>query len=287
MEKKTATLIEHQQALYELLIELDRVCKKLHIKYSLFAGTMLGAVRHNGFIPWDDDADILMSRKEYEKFMKEADGILDSEKFYLQREFSEHFPMFFSKLRLNGTACLEKYHPKDVKSHQGVYIDIFPCDDAANTNVGRKIQFLCSKVVIAKSLYARGYETDSALKKLFMYGCRLLPLAPFLRCVKKESPTSDYVHTFLGSASAYEKNIYPRKWFDNSVELTFEKHKFMVADHYKDILKKIYGDYMKLPPEDERKPIEHAILVDLHHSYEEYENFRDDMEFDVYTKSIR
>ena len=97
MEKKTATLIEHQQALYELLIELDRVCKKLHINYSLFAGTMLGAVRHNGFIPWDDDADILMSRKEYEKFMKEADGILDSEKFYLQREFSEHFPMFFSQ----------------------------------------------------------------------------------------------------------------------------------------------------------------------------------------------
>lgn len=287
MEKKTATLIEHQQALYELLIELDRVCKKLDIKYSLFAGTMLGAVRHNGFIPWDDDADIVMCRKDYEKFMREADEMLNSQRFYLQKEFSEHFPMFFSKLRLNGTACLEKYHPKDVKSHQGVYIDIFPCDNAAKTEIGRKIQFLCSKVVIAKSLYARGYETDSILKKIFMFGCRFLPRNPFLRCVKKGSSTSDYVHTFLGSASAYEKNIYPRKWFDNSVEITFEKHKFLVADHYDDILNRIYGDYMKLPPEEERKTKEHAILVDLHCSYEEYEYFRDGMEFDVYTKSIR
>ena len=133
MNKETLDVqshLAHQQALLTLLQEFDRVCKALDIPYLLFAGTMLGAVRHQGFIPWDDDLDIMMLRSDYDRFMAEAEQVLDKDTFYLQKEFSEHWPLFFSKLRLNGTTCLEKYHPKDPMTHQGIYMDISPATAA-------------------------------------------------------------------------------------------------------------------------------------------------------------
>lgn len=96
---------QHQSALLTLLTEFDRVCKVLEIPYVLFAGTLLGAVRHQGFIPWDDDLDVMMLRADYDRFLAEAPAVLDADRFYLQGEFSEHWPLFFSKLRLNGTTC--------------------------------------------------------------------------------------------------------------------------------------------------------------------------------------
>ena len=113
-ENGSVSLQDHQKALMVLLQEFDRVCRELEIPYILFAGSLLGAVRHQGFIPWDDDIDVMMLRKDYDRFMKEADRVLDQEKFFLQKEFSEHWPMFFSKLRMNNTACLEKYQPKNL-----------------------------------------------------------------------------------------------------------------------------------------------------------------------------
>ena len=197
---ETATLEEHQAALYALLLEFDRVARALETPYFLFAGTLLGAVRHQGFIPWDDDLDILMLREDYERFLREAPPLV-GEKFFLQGEFSEHFPMFFSKLRINGTTCLEKHYPKDKETHQGVYIDIFPCDNACKTGLGRAVQFCCSKVIIAKGLDARGYENDKGLKKPFMRLCRLLPMKPFRDVVQRRGKPTAWVHSFLGGAS--------------------------------------------------------------------------------------
>lgn len=289
-EKNTenATLEEHQKALYNLLEEFDRVCKILDISYFLFAGTLLGAIRHQGFIPWDDDLDILMMREDYEYFLKNANDYLNMEKFYLQKEFSEHWPMFFSKLRLNGTACLEKYHPKDIKTHQGIYIDIFPCDNAFDNRLCRKMQFYISKIVISKALAQRGYETDCFLKKVALKGCNLLPNPPFLRFTKLIGKSnSRYVHTFLAASSKYGKCIFPREWFDKTINIDFEGGKYPVPKDYDKILTRLYGNYMKLPSEEERKYKVHAILVDVNHSYKIYEHYRDNMKFTEFTRSIR
>ena len=94
-------LTAHQQALVSLLQEFDRVCRALHIPYVLFAGTLLGAVRHQGFIPWDDDLDVLMLRADYDRLLAEASTVLNTDDFYLQKEFSEHWPMFFSIPRIS------------------------------------------------------------------------------------------------------------------------------------------------------------------------------------------
>ena len=282
-----ATPQQHQRALLALLKEFDRVCRELDIPYILFAGTMLGAVRHEGFIPWDDDLDVLMFRQDYERLLKEADRVLNRDRFFLQKEFSDHWPMFFSKLRLNNTTCLEKYHPKDPQIHQGVYMDIFPCDNASRTELGRKFQFLCSKVVIAKSLDRRGYETNSKKKKLFMAFCRLLPGKQFHRWAIGGRVDSDVVHSFFAAASGYQKNVYPRQMLMGRQMARFADGEYPIVKEYDQLLTQLYGDWRTLPPEKDRVCKQHAILVDLEHSYECYTDYRDGMEFDVYTRSIR
>lgn len=282
-----ATLQEHQKALYCLLTEFDRVCKELNITYYLFAGTLLGAVRHKGFIPWDDDVDVLMRREDYNRFMEEAPRVLNQERFFLQKEFSEHFPMFFSKLRLNGTTCLEKFFPKDPAMHQGVYMDIFPCDNAYDSKLGRLWQFACSKIVIAKGLYAEGYDTDSLLKKVFIQICRVLPRGLFHKIVRGPRKTGAYVHCFFGGASKFSRSVFPTACFEKTMLIPFEDGAFSAPEQYDAILKVLYNDYWTVLPEEERKYKEHALLVDLTRSYEHYKNYRDGMKFTVHTRSIR
>lgn len=282
-----STLQEHQQALYELLCAFDEVCRKHDLHYMLFAGSALGAVRHQGFIPWDDDLDVVMLRPEYERFLKIAPSELD-DRFFVQKEFGQHWPMFFSKLRLNGTTCLERYIPRDMQTHQGVYMDIFPCDNLADGKWMRKLQFYASKIVIAKALARRGYLTDGLNKKLFMAVCKLFHGRFLWKFVKREKDgDSSCVHTFFAAASKYEKNIYPRAWFSETVELPFQNGTFPVSAHYHELLTAVYGEYMVLPPVEARGCKVHAELVDLNKPYTEYRDWYRTAQFKEYSRSIR
>lgn len=287
VNENRASLREHQEACLVILKEFDRVCKLLNIRYFLFAGTLLGSIRHKGFIPWDDDLDVLMLRSDYEKFLSNAETLIDKEVFYLQKEFSCHWPMFFSKLRLNNTTCLEKYHAKDPEEHHGIYIDIFPCDNAANSSFGRRLQFVSSKIIIAKSLYKRGYETKSIIKKAFMLLCRFIPQKPFLKIVKGLSSNSEYLHTFFAAASDFNKNVIKKSVFEDSIGADFEDSRFLIPKGYHELLTKMYGDYMLIPDENERAKKQHAVFVDTKNSYTKYRDLHINLKFDNYTKSIR
>lgn len=282
------SLKEHQQVMLQMLIEVDRICRKYDIKYSLFAGTMLGAIRHKGFIPWDDDLDIIMLRSEYNRFLSVAQNEIDNSRFFVQKEFSNHWPMFFSKIRKNGTCCIERYIPKDYDTHMGVYIDIFPCDNLSDFEVIRRMQFLASKFVIANSLGKRGYLTNSILKKLFIMGCRIISvkwLNAFVQMHEKRN--TKQVHSFFAAASKYKKNIYDRAWFSELTNCEFEGQQFLISSHYDEVLTILYGDYMIPTPPGERENKVHGEIVDLHNSYETYRGVQEHMVFKELTRSIR
>ena len=282
-----ATLEEHQHVMLIMLKELDGVCKQLNIPYTLFAGSLLGAVRHKGFIPWDDDLDVLMMREDYERFLAHAEELLDKDKYYLQREFSDHWPMPFSKLRMNNTTCIEKYHPKDKNVHQGIYIDIFPCDNAGPCSFARVLQFVASKVVIAKALDRRGYDTDSLIKTAFIKLCRLIPEKRLYCFSVSGNHDSKYVHTFYGASRSLKRCVYPRSIFEKRLLLEFEGCSFPCPAGYDKLLKILYGDYNKLPDENVRKSKVHAIMVDTKRAFDPNNDFRDGIVFRVKTRSIR
>ena len=278
----------HQALLLEMLKDFDAVCRKHGIRYQLFAGTALGAVRHHGFIPWDDDLDVILMRSEYDRFFAEAAVDFDADTYYVQQENSAHWPMQFSKLRRNHTACIEKYHPKDPLIHQGVYIDIFPCDNLSDRPLMRKLQFAASKIVIAKALYARGYETDSVLKKLFIQFCRLLPRRPLESlCMHRKADRTKMLHSFLAAGRKYKKNVLPRVWLEETVEMPFEDGRFPVSAYYDALLSRLYGDYQKLTPMEERKCKEHVAILDLENSYHSYLEKQETLDISVFTRSIR
>lgn len=271
-----------------MLHELDRICKKHDIKYMLFAGSALGAVRHSGFIPWDDDLDVIMLRKDYDKFLSVAQDEFADGVYHMQKEYSEHWMGCFSKIRKNGTAFMEKVVPKDEKQHQGIYIDIFPCDNLAKGKLAAKLQFYSSKIVIAKCLSKKGYLTNSKLKKAFMFFTRLLPFRFFLKkALRRKDDRSERVHSFFAASSKFEKSVYERKWFEETELRRFEDGEYPVSKHYDKLLTVLYGDYMQIPPPEDRVCKEHAILIDFDNSYEKYVGMQKDMKFDEFTKSIR
>ena len=125
----------------EMLIEVDRICRKYDIQYFLDGGTLLGAVRHDGFIPWDDDADIIMLHEEYEKFYNACKKELNTERFFLQDyRTDKHYLWGFAKMRRNGTTFLREGQ-EHVKCHTGVCIDIFYCDNVPDNPMLRRLHY--------------------------------------------------------------------------------------------------------------------------------------------------
>lgn len=277
-----------QLVMLEMLKKIDEICNKHSINYMLFAGTALGAVKYSGFIPWDDDLDIIMLREEYDRFLQIAETEFEEDEFFLQKEFSKHWPLPWSKLRRNNTAYIEKYYPKDKEQHQGIYVDIFPIDNLSDNKIKRKIQFFASKIVIAKSLYKRGYLTNSFIKKAFIQLCRLLPSKPFIKLVKNvRESSSKMVHSFFGGSSAYNKNVFTRKIVTDSKILKFEDAQFPVSKRIDELLTQLYGDYKQPPPEKQKQYKSHAMLIDTENSYEKYYEWQLQQEIKAFTRSIR
>ena len=223
----------------------------------------------------------------YERFLALAPAEL-GEGYFLQKEYSEHWPMFFSKLRKNNTACMETVHPRDPLQHQGIYIDIFPADALSDHPVTARLQYLASRVVLAKCLYQRGYLTNNPAKKGFLRFCSLLPMEPFRRFAQRRGDTgSRRVHSFFGASRRFERSVYERRWFEETARMPFEEGCFPVSVHYDALLKTLYGDWRK-PPSDQSKAVKvHGVLVDLEHSYEQYLDWQARQHYSTYTRSIR
>lgn len=252
------TLRQIQLVQLEMLCEVDRICKKCNIKYNIIAGTLLGAVRHGGYIPWDDDADVALLRPEYEKFRKACKTELDKSRFYFQdHRNTKGYRWGYGKLRRKHTLFLREYQ-EHMPYMQGVFIDIFPLDGVPDNYILRSFKNLecfCIRKILwsevgkiaEKNFWKRQiYKLLSKVpeKKVFYYYHKMILRANrkrtrMVRILMYPTPNNEYG--------------YYRNWYENSADTEFEGKIFQGIRDYDSYLSFKFGDYMKLPSPQNRK----------------------------------
>ena len=249
-----------QNNMLELLIEFDRICRKYKIRYSIDGGTLLGAVRHKGFIPWDCDIDVDILEEDYKYFKEACKKELDSKKFYLQDHLTDkNYRWAYARLlRENTVYTRAGYSHMNVKN--GVFIDIFTMENTPDNICIRYIyKFFCALIrkllwseagkKVHPSLFMRGlYNLLSKISKKNIFKFKNI-----ISKIFSKNQKSIYI---MSVGAHYSKSCpfgYKRSFFDNLKEYTFENYKFYGYANYDWVLKSLYGDYMKLPSEEERK----------------------------------
>lgn len=259
-------ITEEKRQLFEVMLglitEFSRVCKENGIKWYVFAGTMLGAIRHKGFIPWDDDVDVILFREDYEKLKKVAENGAFKEPYFFQNPKTDKgYPKCFCRLRNSQTTELP-FMDFSMNCNRGIFIDIFPLDvvpDDQNEYQKQMKQLKSVRLVInSYSRYYSGLGTIGTTKiKAIAYYCSLLlfktkiltPGRLYERIEKILSRYSDTDAKRIGAiALLFDHNrfIYPKElWEGDTIWCDFESIKVPVPERYDEILRHSYGDYMK------------------------------------------
>lgn len=275
MDKETLRKVQLVQL--EIAKEIKRVCDKNGISYFLDGGTFLGAVRHGGFIPWDDDLDVGMLRPDYEKFMKIAPGELD-EKYFLQNsETDENYGLAFAKVRKNNTLYQESANEMS-KCHKGIFVDIFPYDNLPDDKseldrIGGKLKNI-KRVLLMKSR-TTPWKTYKGMRKYAAYAGYIPYRAAALfqgrdKINLKIKKTVNMCYNSNGQyygcqaeTTTFGSFPIPKRCLDNLEEMKFEDDYFKVPSDFDQYLKIYYGDYMKLPPVEARQNYHGVTKVEL------------------------
>ncbi|WP_275450129.1 LicD family protein [Thermoclostridium stercorarium] len=242
--------------------EVIRICDKYNINYFIIGGTLLGAIRHKGFIPWDDDLDIGMTRDDYNKFMDVASKELGDE-YILQTFFTEeNTPFYFAKVRKKNTKFIEEYC-KDLDINHGIFIDIFPYDNIPDDKKlrdkqQRKVNFW-SQLFIAKSVKGISNMENSLkgkikkMARMFLHYF-LKPVSKNYLFLKLDAACQEYnnVKCKMKSFVKYPYLMIPSEDLINLERVEFEGIYVNCPGHPRDYLKHHYGDFMKLPLKEKR-----------------------------------
>ena len=256
----------------DILKEFVKICMSNSLTYFMLGGSALGAVRHNGFIPWDDDIDVALPRTDYEKFLKIAQTYLPENMFLQTYETDKNYPQAFAKIRRNDTTFIEKPSSR-IKMNHGVYIDIFPLDGYPQ-HFKEKVSFLIKKK-ISKTIISCVFISDNAfkkvIKKIISFFCRNYQKeVKNLDILYKKYPyeNSQTVANFSGAWGA--KEIVPKNYFRKGVAGNFEGIEVNLPEKYHEYLTALYGDYMTPPPPEKRIGHHHCTIIDLQKSYKNY-----------------
>ena len=268
------TLQKLQAVELEILQVVHNFCVQHEIQYSLAYGTLLGAVRHKGFIPWDDDVDLMMTREMYDKFIAAWTADPPAGYFLQTDENDPMYPNNFLKIRKKNTTFIQEFDDKRGYDRCGVFLDIFPADRLAPEGICRKYQYAMSAV---NMLMTRTHmsATPGVLERMLFHlpkGLKkVLKRFSYNQKTKWNAKGRDdllYVHT----VTIYDAHMYfAANTFDGYTELDFGDRRFMTIQRYEEYLSSYFGDYMTLPPEEQR--VNHRpLMIDFEHSYGELKN---------------
>ena len=272
---KELSLEEVQKISLDGLIYFADVCNKYQLRYYLAFGTLLGAVRHSGFIPWDDDIDILMPREDYDKFVDLSQYLEDEHWEILTYHNTEGYSFYWTKICNKATVLIPSRFTSGLL--YGISIDIFPLDYMKSNTIAdarneiKEIQAIYS--VIKKKILPFNTKTPgfiNSIKRIYkkayynIIGKRKYNLAQEYERLEKNfvmNTRGKNVTWFFSPSCDF---FFATEWFDNNgecAELTFEGRRFTAPYNYHEVLKTLYGDYMKLPPKEKQI---------THHTYRAY-----------------
>ena len=277
---KQSVLRKLQLVEKDILMDVVRVCDENDIEYFLSSGTLLGAVRHGGFIPWDDDVDIEMPVKEYYRFLEIAQKCL-GEKYFVQNYMTDpNYNFAYTRIRKNNTTFLDVYH-QAYQIHHGIWIDIFPVvsvNPGFTLSLKRKWLSLCNFIQIQNSIDSHKEEFKNMLGPCGLFIIRLFSMLPIktrqaihrgmLKVVFDADPDkcTHMANVWGNITSVYPKEVYigEPQWIE------FEGVPLKAPHDSIRYLEIKYGDYLTPPPVDQRKGHGESCIIDFENSYEKY-----------------
>lgn len=244
-----------QDNILYIAVQFDKFCIEHEIDYYLLGGTALGAIRHGGFIPWDDDFDVCMSFADYQKFVSlwPTNG---HEDIYLQSECTDEWPLFFSKLRLNNSIYIEN-EDYGRSMHNGIFIDIMCLNNTFDNVCLRYSQYLIAKILSASAIKRRGYSTNSFMKKFVMFFAGLFVRGPlktimlkYVRILNGGRSDTNLKSHFFGRAK-FKNTCFHSSFLKNSRRVKFENVEFNVMGNVEKYLHARFGaQFMDIPGKD-------------------------------------
>lgn len=274
-----------QTVLLYIAKEIKRVCEKNNIKYTMIGGTLIGAVRHKGFIPWDDDMDFVMTRENFDRFVKCCKNQLGDEFEVQNWKTDPHYGFGFCKIILKNTEVVEK-GKENMQCRKNAFVDVIPFDRMPQNKLlqykqdylirfYRNLVLMKSDKNIIEAFPPKMRAKRKATAALFGFISRktaIRRLEHQLRLYKNDK-NADYT-SMLGSYG-YQKEITSKKLFDEYVQLPFEDTEFMAIKNYDIYLTQVFGDYMQLPPEEKR--VNHGMSkVDFGDFFIKHKNLKED-----------
>ena len=261
-----------QLKILDIVKDIDKLCKDNNIEYYILYGSTLGAIRHKGFIPWDDDFDIGMTYDNYIKFLNVCEKQLDKSKYYVQTpKKEEDYYLSFSKIRDITTTLIEEGN-KDIDIVRSVYVDVFPLVGVPNNKIKESILKVNRAFMLSAN---KNIINNKILRGIFniilkIFGRKRILKYTTKRCFKYDTNNCEYWCS-IADGDSYEQNKMKRNIYGKPKYIDFEDTKLPVPEKTDEYLKSIYGDYMKIPSKEQIKAREHTpCYLNLNLPYNEY-----------------
>ena len=263
-----------QNKILETMKFIDGLCRENGIEYYIMGGTALGAIRHGGFIPWDDDLDIFMTPDQYREF-KAVFEKKASDRFVLQEWRTTPDYLEYAKVRMNGTTFIEEHFKDRKQMHHGIYVDIMILHKVPENALIQKLVYLQSKFVTLYGLSQRNWKPKTKTQALVLGSLKLLPCKfmaklCYRHIYKYDDRKENYKYCYWITPAKFRNGLFDADFFESPVDIPFEDTVLLGSEKIIPYLQYRYGDYMKLPPEETRKAAVHAMLFDAEKDFSEY-----------------